>query len=234
MKSLKGLLLVALVACSTSAARAATIVVLGDSISAGYGIPPERGWVQLLAARVAADGHAVVNASLSGETTGGGLSRLPGLLERHRPDVVVIELGGNDGLRGYPVARIRANLAELVRRARAAGARVVVAGMQIPPNYGERYVTAFHAVFADVVGGADAGGAGVGDGDGDVGDGDVGDAVGLVPFLLDGVALEPGLMQPDGIHPTAEAQPRLLESAWPAIRDALDALPAAATGGAGG
>lgn len=192
--------------CSVNAAHAATIVVLGDSISAAYGIPRERGWVQLLAERAASDGHTVVNASLSGETTGGGLARLPDLLVRHRPDIVVIELGGNDGLRGYPIARIRANLQQLVQKSAATGARVVVLGMQIPPNYGERYVSGFHAAFAAAAS----------------------DGVGLVPFLLEGVALMPDLMQADGIHPTAAAQPRLLENAWPAISAALEAAGPAA------
>ena len=169
-----------------------TVLVLGDSISAGYGFALERGWVHLLRKRLGA-GHRVVNASASGDTTTGGLARLGALLKEHRPNIVIIELGGNDGLRGLPVAAIRANLRAMVEAAQAGGAVPVLAGMRIHPNYGPRYTEAFHAAYAEV---AEATGAA------------------LVPFLLDGVATDPKLMQRDGTHPTAEAQEKLLENVW--------------------
>lgn len=180
-----------------------TILVLGDSISAAYGIQREQGWVSRLHARVAGEGPGwrVVNASVSGETTSGGLARLPDALAEHDPEVVIIELGGNDGLRGYPVQTIRQNLSRMVELARDAGSRVLLLGMQIPPNYGPRYTRAFTATFQDVA--EDHG-------------------VPLVPFLLEQVALEPGLMQDDGIHPTAEAQSLLLEAVWPHLAPLLE------------
>lgn len=146
----------------------------------------------------------VVNASVSGETTGGGVVRLPGSLERHAPDVVVIELGGNDGLRGYPIARIRDNLTRMVSMGREAGADVLLVGMFVPPNYGERYMNGFHQNFHSVA--AEAG-------------------IPLIPFLLEGVATVPGLMQDDGIHPTAEAQERLLDNVWPTLAPMLGLAP---------
>lgn len=179
-----------------------TLLVLGDSISAAYGIETEQGWVNLLARRLKAfeTDVTVVNASVSGETTGGGVVRLPGSLERHAPDVVVIELGGNDGLRGYPIARIRDNLTRMVSMAREAGADVLLIGMFVPPNYGERYMNGFHQNFHSVAAEAD---------------------IPLVPFLLEGVATVPGLMQDDGIHPTADAQERLLDNVWPTLAPML-------------
>jgi acyl-CoA thioesterase I len=181
----------------------ATILVLGDSISAGYGIQREQSWVSQLGSRVAGEGSGwqVVNASTSGETTGGALARLPGALDEHQPEVVIIELGGNDGLRGYPVGSIRANLEAMVALAKDAGSRVLLVGMQIPPNYGPRYTRAFADVFTAV---AEAHG------------------VPLVPFLLDEVALRPELMQRDGIHPTAEAQDLLLDAVWPHLAPLLE------------
>jgi acyl-CoA thioesterase I len=182
--------------------EAKTILVIGDSISAGYGIQRNQGWVALLEARVAAlqPPYKVVNASISGDTTGGGLARLPRALEIHSPDVVVIELGGNDALRGYPVDKIEGNLDAMATLAKDAGAAVLVLGMEIPPNYGARYTQAFHAIYADV---AKRTGAT------------------LVPFLLDGVATDDALMQADGIHPTAAAQKQLLETVWPALKSLL-------------
>ena len=195
------LLAVSLAATAQTPIGAKTILVLGDSISAGYGIQRDQGWVALLEARVATlpDRHQVVNASISGDTTGGALARLPRALEIHKPAVVIIELGGNDGLRGYPVDRIEQNLDTMITLSKKAGATVLVLGMQIPPNYGERYTRAFYQVFSDA---ASRSGAV------------------LVPFLLDGVATDAALMQADGIHPTAAAQPRLLDNVWPAL-DAL-------------
>lgn len=184
------------------AAPARTLLVLGDSISAAYGIQREEGWVTQLEARLATLDPAwrVVNASISGETTGGGLARLPAALDAHDPDLVVIELGGNDALRGYPLDRIRANLEAMVGLARAAERQVLLVGMEIPPNYGPRYTQGFAAIFRDV---AEA------------------HAVPLVPFLLEAVALQPGMMQADGIHPTAAAQPLLLETLWPHLEPLL-------------
>jgi acyl-CoA thioesterase-1 len=181
---------------------ARTVLVLGDSISAAYGIQREAGWVALLERRLKQlnPNHAVVNASVSGETTGGGLARLPGALERHRPQIVLIELGGNDALRGYPIATIEQNLDRMAAAVTAAGAHPVILGMHIPPNYGPRYTGAFHALFREV---AERHGASI------------------VPFLLDGIATESELMQDDGIHPTADAQARILENAWSAIEALL-------------
>lgn len=180
-----------------------TVLIMGDSISAAHGIDPREGWVNLLAERLASDegGWRVVNASVSGETTGGGLRRLPGLLAAHCPAIVVLELGGNDGLRGYPVETIRDNLERMVRAAEAQGARVVLAGMHIPPNYGARYARAFHNLYAELA-----------------------DRLSLarVPFLLEGVATQPGLMQGDGIHPKAIAQPRILDNLWPVLAPLLE------------
>ena len=179
-----------------------TVLVVGDSISASYGIQSEQGWVHLLRQRL--DGTAkVVNASISGDTTTGGLARLPRTLAEHQPDVVIIELGGNDGLRGYPIANIRANLLAMTQAVIAAGATPVLAGMRIPPNYGPRYTAAFRAVYVDV---AKTTGAK------------------LVPFLLQGVATKRGLMQQDGIHPTAQAQRRLLDNAWGVLAPLIEGL----------
>ncbi len=183
-------------------AAAQTLLLVGDSISAGYGLEPGQGWADLFQMRLREQkpGWTLVNASISGDTTSGGLARLPALLQRHAPQLVLIELGGNDGLRGQPPARMQANLQEMVRAARASGAQVVLLGMQLPPNYGPRYTRAFSAVFKAV---ADTEGAA------------------LVPFLLDGVGGVPGLMQADGVHPNAAAQPRLLENVWPVVAPLL-------------
>jgi acyl-CoA thioesterase I len=180
-----------------------TILVLGDSISAGYGIQREESWVTLLQERVTASigSWSVVNASISGETTGGGRARLPGALEAHDPEIVIIELGGNDGLRGYPIDSIRENLSSMVDLARQAGRQVLLLGMQIPPNYGPRYTRAFADVFLEVAEGHD---------------------VPVVPFLLERVALLPELMQADGIHPTAVAQELLLDTVWPYLVPLLE------------
>lgn len=189
-------------------AAGATVLVLGDSISAAYGIQREQGWVSRLRERLAAGSDwQVINASISGETTGGGLARLPDALAEHDPAVVIIELGGNDGLRGYPVARIRDNLNRMVELVQDAGAVPLLVGMQIPPNYGPRYTRAFAAVFREVAEQQD---------------------VALVPFILERVALIPELMQSDGIHPTAEAQDALLDTVWPHLVPLLEQHTAAA------
>ncbi len=176
-----------------------TVLIVGDSISAAYGIRMEDGWVHLLAQRLG-DAHRVVNASVSGDTTKEGIARFELLLDAHEPDIVVIELGGNDGLRGFPIAEIRANLLAMARAARQRGAEPVIAGMRMLPNYGGRYTEAFHAMFREVAEEVDAP---------------------LVPFLLEGVATEEGMMQDDGVHPTADAQPRMLDNAWEALEPLL-------------
>jgi len=198
------LLLAGSVACPLGAEPAAadddrrTILVVGDSISAGYGMAMEEGWVNLLRQKLAGSAR-VVNASITGDTTAGGLARLPKTLAVHRPDVVVIELGGNDGLRGYPIRHIRENLLAMARAVAAAGAKPVLAGMRLPPSYG-RYAESFHRIYFDVAASLD---------------------VPLVPFLLEGVATDEALMQRDGIHPGAEAQPMLLDNLWPVLAEAL-------------
>lgn len=187
---------------ATDAQDKAIILVMGDSISAGYGIQREEGWVNLLSVELARteQPYSVVNASISGETTSGGLARLPQALESHNPAVVVIELGGNDGLRGYPTNTIRHNLQTMVELAVDQGRDVILVGMQIPPNYGQRYTQAFFTLYTDI---AEETGAT------------------LIPFFLERVALQPDLMQGDGIHPTAEAQSLLLETLWDGLEPLL-------------
>ena len=194
-----GLLLCLLGAVS---ARATTLLVLGDSISAAYGMSLEEGWVAMLERRLAERSPpvSVVNASISAETTAGALRRLPRLLEAHKPAVVLIELGGNDGLRGFPLPRLRENLASLATTAAESGANVVLVPMEIPPNYGARYTAGFRETFHAVA--TETGSL-------------------LAPFILDGVATVPEMMQADGIHPTREAQPLLLQTLLPAIEEAL-------------
>jgi acyl-CoA thioesterase-1 len=194
-------------ACVTAPLMAApagrkTVLVLGDSLSAEYGLARGSGWVALLEQRLVKEklAAAVVNASISGDTTSGGRSRLPALLKQHRPSHLIIELGGNDALRGLPLSMTRDNLQTMARAGKAAGAKVMIVGMQVPPNYGARYTQDFAALFAGV---AKAEGAA------------------LVPFLLAGVADDPKaeqLFQPDRIHPTAEAHPRMLGNVWPVLR----------------
>lgn len=180
-------------------AAAGTILVLGDSISAAYGMSLQQGWVTALDEELGAH-YNVVNASISGETTAGGLRRLPALLEQHKPQLVIIELGGNDGLRGYPLKKFRSNLNELVMQSKAAGARVILVPMEIPPNYGSRYTAGFRHAYQDVA--QDTG-------------------VALSPFILDGVATNPALMQEDGIHPTTDAQRLLLANMLPTVLKVL-------------
>jgi acyl-CoA thioesterase I len=189
---------------------APVILVWGDSLSAAYGIPVDAGWVQQLQKRLQGEAypHRVVNGSVTGETTAGGLARLPAALAQHRPAIVLIELGGNDGLRGLPVKQLRANLAALVRKSRAAGAKVFVFEMRIPPNYGAAYAEAFQRAFAEV---ARAEGAT------------------LVPFFLEAIATDTAMFMDDGIHPTAEAQARLLDAVWPALQPALGKQAASGT-----
>lgn len=179
------------------------VMVLGDSLSAGYGMDTDQSWTALLQQRLTEQGYEyrVVNASISGETSEGGRTRIDELVARLAPRLVIVELGGNDGLRGLPPDRTRGNLTAIVETAQAAGAAVALLGMRIPPNYGRRYTRAFAGTFKDV---ADATG------------------VPWIEFFMDGVALDARLMQDDGIHPNAQAQPVLLDNAWPAIRQALE------------
>ena len=181
---------------SPARADAPGILVLGDSLSAGYGLKAGEGWVDLLQRRLADRGypHRVVNASITGDTTRGGLARLPRALTIHDPSILIIELGGNDGLRGIPVDEFRGNLERMIELGEAAGAEVVVAGIRLPPNYGPGYSKKFQDAQAAAA-----------------------SNVAFVPFILEGVALEPGMMQADGIHPTAAAQPRMLENVWEAL-----------------
>ncbi len=183
-------------------AEAPVILVLGDSLGAGYGIPVERGWVSLLQLRLAERGfpHRVVNASISGDTTGGGLSRLPAALERERPAVVILELGANDGLRGQPIMTMAANLSRLIELCQKAGARTLLAEMRIPPNYGPSYTQKFQATFGQLAKHY---------------------GIPLIPFLLDGVAGDPALIQDDGLHPRAEAQGRILDNVWAVLEPVL-------------
>ena len=186
-------------------ARAApqkSILVYGDSLSASYGIAQARSWVALLAERLKRErpDYIVVNASISGETTAGGRARLQAALARHKPAIVVLELGANDGLRGLPLEQMRDNLGAMLRQARAAGARVLLVGMKLPPNYGPQYAQGFESAFAGL---AKRHGAA------------------LVPFLLEGFAEKPELFQPDRIHPTEAAQPLMLERVWRQLRPLL-------------
>ena len=181
---------------------APTLLVLGDSVSAGLGLAANEGWVALLAKRLAQDGYPqqVVNASISGDTTAGGRARLPALLRQHHPSVVIIELGGNDALRGGNLDATRANLDAIVAAVQAARARPLILGMQVPPNYGPAYAAAFQKLFTDVAKARKAA---------------------LVPRLFEGFGEDLTQFQADRIHPTAAAQPRILDNLWPALRPLL-------------
>lgn len=187
------------------ASQPPVLLVLGDSLSAAYGIATEAGWVSLLQRRVEERGlgFQVVNASISGETTAGGLSRLPGLLDTHRPGVLVIALGANDGLRGFAFETIGTNLSRMIQLAAEAGSRVLLAGIRLPPNYGAAYTEGFQAVFREVA---------------------AAEQVPLVPLLLAGVEGFQ-MMQADGIHPSAAAQPRILENVWAELEPLLKPTP---------
>jgi len=189
-------------ALAVTSAPAATLVVYGDSLSAGYGLPREQGWVDLLAQRLRAEkfDYKVVNASISGETTLGGRNRLAGVLGAHRPAVLVLALGANDGLRGSSLDAMRRNLEATIDAARRAKVRVLLIGMRIPPNYGKDYTEKFQSVFREVARAR---------------------KVPLVPFLLEGFADNREYFQPDGIHPTAAAQPLMLETVWKGLRPLL-------------
>jgi acyl-CoA thioesterase I len=179
-----------------------TILVLGDSLSAAHGLRPEQGWVALLTQRLQSQGYGydIVNASVSGETTSGGLERLPRALQLHQPGIVILELGANDGLRGLPLAAVRENLAQMVRASQAAGARVLLLGIRIPPNYGPRYTDEFARIYPDLANQYQ---------------------LPLVPFLLDKVALDPTRMQEDGLHPNAQGELPVLDNVWPYLKPLL-------------
>ena len=194
-----GLLFIAL---QIAAASDRTILVMGDSLSAAYGIRPEQGWVALLTQRLQTQGYGyeVVNASVSGETSSGGLQRLPRALQIHQPAMVILELGANDGLRGLPLTETRSNLTKMVQLSQAAGARVLLVGIRIPPNYGPRYANEFADLYPEIAKQYH---------------------LPLVPFLLEKVALDPTLMQEDGLHPNARGEPLVLDTLWQKLEPLL-------------
>jgi acyl-CoA thioesterase I len=204
-----GFLLALLLALASPSARAdqtsPAILVFGDSLSAGYGIHVEQGWVSLLARKISQLGYGfrVINASISGETTAGGLARLPHALEVQQPRILILELGANDGLRGLPLGTTHDNLERMITLARARGITVLLLGMRMPPNYGERYTSGFQKMYSDL---AEA------------------HKLAWVPFLLDQVALDPALMQADGMHPNERGQPLLLDNVWPKLEPLLRAV----------
>ncbi len=177
-------------------AKSQTILVLGDSISAGYGIEVTQGWVSLLQKKLVESNsqYSIINASISGETSAGGLSRIDSILTSHKPDIVLLQLGANDGLRGLSPVQMKINLAEIVQRSQTSGAKVILLGMKIPPNYGKRYIDLFYAVYPELAHELN---------------------IQLVPFLLEDVALDKNLMQADGLHPNAKAQPILAKKIEP-------------------
>jgi len=183
-------------------ALAGTALVVGDSISAAFGLETSQGWVHLLQQRLDDGEHdyRVVNASISGDTSAGGLARLPALLSEHEPDIVIIELGGNDGLRGQPPAQLKRNLAAMAEQAQQAGAKVLLLGMRMPPNLGQRYTSAFADAFDSLAEEKD---------------------LPYVPFLLEGIGGVQGMMQADRVHPTAQAQELMLDNVWPVLEPLL-------------
>ena len=188
--------------CMAQSAAAGTVLIVGDSISAGFGLDTRVGWVSLLEKRLKAEGFTdqVVNASISGDTSAGGQARLPALLAEHKPQVVVLELGGNDGLRGQLPTQLKQNLASMIDKSQAVGAKVLLLGMQIPPNYGPRYTQAFARVYAELAEEKN---------------------IALVPFFLEGIGGHPELMQADGIHPAPAGQGKLLDNVWPTLKPLL-------------
>jgi acyl-CoA thioesterase-1 len=192
----------ALLASSGILAAEKSILVVGDSLSAAYGLAQSRGWVALLAERLKRErlDYSVVNASISGDTTGGGLARIDRLLKQHTPAIVVLELGGNDGLRGLPIGEMKKNLAAMVERSQKAGAKVVVVGVYIPPNYGPDYTEQFFGTFGELAKRYHTA---------------------LVPYIMEDFALKPEFFQADRIHPTEQAQPFMMERVWKALRPLL-------------
>ncbi|MBA1379360.1 arylesterase [Pseudomonas brassicacearum] len=188
--------------CMAQNAAAGTVLIVGDSISAAFGLDTRQGWVSLLEQRLKTEGFddKVINASISGDTSAGGLARLPALLSAHKPELVILELGGNDGLRGQPPTQLQQNLAAMIDSSRASGAKVLLLGMQLPPNYGRRYTDAFARVYSTLAEEKN---------------------VPLVPFFLKEVGGVPGMMQGDGLHPSVAAQGKLLENVWPTLKPLL-------------
>ena len=200
-------LLVIIMSLCPAVARSAeeatnTLLVYGDSLSAAYGIQEAQGWVALLESRLNEEDwpYKLINGSVSGETTTGGLERLPAMLSNYQPDLVILELGGNDGLRGLPLETLKANLKKMISLIRAAGGEVLLTGIQIPPNYGPRYTEPFFSLYTEI---------------------SEEDSLALVPFLIDGIPQQPELMQNDGIHPKAEAQIMILDNVWPYLEPML-------------
>jgi|TARA_B110000438_G_scaffold88295_1_gene87793 acyl-CoA thioesterase-1 len=203
-------LLVIIMSLCPAVARSAeeatnTLLVYGDSLSAAYGIQEAQGWVALLESRLNEEDwpYKLINGSVSGETTTGGLERLPAMLSNYQPDLVILELGGNDGLRGLPLETLKANLKKMISLIRAAGGEVLLTGIQIPPNYGPRYTEPFFSLYTEI---------------------SEEDSLALVPFLIDGIPQQPELMQNDGIHPKAEAQIMILDNVWPYLEPMLSRL----------
>ena len=197
------LVVVTLVSQSSFADEPPVLLILGDSLSAGYGMDSDHSWVHLLELRLNDTGHTyrILNSSISGDTTQGGLARLPRLLDRYQPRIVIIELGANDGLRGINPGITRANMASMVQSSQQSGAKVLLAGIKLPPNYGADYIEQFESMYADLAREYDTL---------------------LVPFFMDGVVFKPGLLQADGIHPNEKGQPILLENVWQVLEPALD------------
>lgn len=185
-----------------SLAHAKSILVMGDSLSAGYGIQTKDSWVTLLQQKLANGNYQydVINESISGETSDGGLRRFPSILQRTNPDIIILELGANDGLRGFPIPVIKSNLSQLVKMGLAKGAKILLLGIHIPPNYGAHYTNQFHALFGHTA---------------------TENGIALVPFFLDGVAANNDYMQSDGLHPNAKGQPIILENIWPLLEPML-------------
>ena len=179
------------------------LLILGDSLSAGYGMDSDQSWVHLLKTRLNDTGHTyrILNSSISGDTTQGGLARLPRLLDRYQPRIVIIELGANDGLRGINPGITRTNMARMVQSSQQIGANVLLAGIKLPPNYGADYIEQFESMYADIAREYDTL---------------------LVPFFMDGIVFKPGLLQADGIHPNEKGQPVLLENVWQVLEPALE------------
>jgi acyl-CoA thioesterase I len=205
LRSIRFLLIALWMTCTAASAATGerTLLVFGDSLSAAYGLRAEQGWVPQLQRRLASQGYGyrVVNASVSGETTSGGRNRIARALSQHKPRIVLLELGANDGLRGLPIKETRANLAFMIDAVLRSGSKVLLLGIRIPPNYGPQYTQSFSDIYAGLA---------------------VGKKVPLLPFLLEGIALDARLMQADGLHPNAQGQPLVLANVWPVLKPLLE------------
>lgn len=193
------LLSITLLLAAPATATAATLLIVGDSLSAAFGMPQQAGWVALLQQRLQPD-HTVINASISGETSAGGAARLEPLLQRHRPNIVIIELGANDGLRGLPIREMKKNLEQMIRQCQKMNARIVLVGVRLPPNYGPTYTRAFEQSYGELA---------------------TRYKIALVPFLFAGLEDSPRHFQADNLHPTAAAQPLLLNNVWQGLAPLL-------------